>query len=237
MSLACNKDYTIHISPLPVSAYWKLDEALGTVPRADSIAGANLLPLGATEPGTAALINLGVKTSASFAGHDYSTSPPSIGLAYTTGKSFSLWGWFRINATGPSGATGASGVEYVLSFVEGILIAVGSSTDPTPLRISSAHDGVYLPVTLAAWNFFHLFYDATVQKYGYSLNSAGETLLPTVVVPASDPNAFCALWRDWTGAVGETVFDEIGLSHDARLSASQVNYLYNAGSGRTYPFT
>lgn len=234
-TIKCDQTYQVTIGSVPVTAYWTLDEVPGTTNRNDSVGFTPLVPTGVTEPGVPGLISNGVEMSGAFGGGDYNGS--SAHITYTTGDSFSAWGWVRVNAIGPADATGGPRFEVFFNFfVRGIALAAGSSFDPTPFKIQTNSDTAFVVLTLGAWHFFHLFYDATSQKLGYSFDNGAETLLPTVIVfPTLAP--IIELQQHYVGAPGVTIFDEIGLLINSKLTAAQVAYLYNGGAGRTWPIS
>lgn len=232
------KSYTMAVTGscvLPV-AYWKLDEAGGSVDRVDSIGSAPLQPAGVTDAGVAALISNGVKFTGLFGGASYSTTTLAA-LKYTSGG-FSLWGWVRLNSAGSSDLVGGPLVSYVMSGSQQIYLAAGSNSDLQPFRVSTDSDDAFLNLSLGAWHFFHLFYNPAQLKYGYSIDNGANTYLPTVVNPLpGTATAEVQLQQHYTAATGETIFDEIGLMVGAVLTTTQVAFIYNSGVGRTWPFT
>lgn len=236
MSLACYKQYTVNVTvPITASAYWTLDEAAGSADRADSVGTADLLPLGITAPGAAGLISLGVPFTAVFGGKGYSATNAALG--HVAGDSYSLWGWFKLDELGNGDGTGAPGVRIGHDFNRFIYIALGESIDPDPIKIETWNDTVYLPATLGAWTFFHLFYLVTLQQFGYSINAGFETVLPTAVVYGNYATGALTLEQRWTSFPnGSVTLDEIGFSKNHKLTSAEVNFLYNGGAGRTYPF-
>lgn len=236
MSIACAKQYTMTVNiPIVASAYWKLDEAAGNTNKADSVGTATLLRLGVTAPGTPALISLGVPFTALFGGKGYAVTNAALG--HVVGDSYSLWGWFKLDQMGNGDGVGGPGVSVGHNFNRFIRITFGESVDPQPVKITTWDDTVYLATTLGAWHFFHLFYDNNFQQFGYSFDAGFETLLPTAEVYGAFATGSVTLEQRWTSFPnGSVTFDEIGFIKNQKLNLAQVNFLYNGGLGKTYPF-
>ena len=238
MSLACTKSYTLTVAvPITTSAYWKLDEAAGSVPRVASVSPCNFLPLGVTSPGTPALIGNGVVFDATVGSNNYTTFAYNAALGYTAPNGWSMWGWFRCDATGWAGGLGNGGFEIGFSAgLHGIRLSVGSSLDVTPFRVETHWDTVYFNTTLGVWHFFFLFYDGTLHQHGYSIDNGPQSTLPTANIMGTVAGGLCTLSNDWMGATGYIIWDELGVCMTERLSLTQLAFLYNGGAGRTYPF-
>lgn len=236
MAVVCTKEYSVKvIAPISVSAYWKLDEAAGNTNRADSVGTATLIRGGLTDAGTPALINLGVPFTAFFGGMGYTATNAS--LKHVVGDSYSLWGWFKLDQMGNGDAIGGPGIRIQHAFNRFIFISFGESLDPQPVKITTWNDTVYVATTLSAWHFFHLFFDNTLQQFGYSFDAGFETLLPTALVYGGFATGVVSLEQRWLSFPnGIVIFDEIGFSATKKLTSSQVNTLYNGGAGKTYPF-
>lgn len=158
-----------------------------------------------------------------------------MALHHNPGDSFSVWGWFKIVGTGPGGLFGPYTSYYVTVFYQ-LMIEVGNTNNPGNVHIMSRNNDDYFNVSIGAWHFFHLFHDATLNKSGYSIDNAAETLMANnetwpngngSVLLTSGPGALLANC--------DVIFDEIGIKMGAKLSSTQVSYLYNSGSGRTWP--
>lgn len=235
MSTLCSKQWTITISaPSNITAYWTLNESTGSTNRLDSTGGnSTLIPTGVTAPGVPALISNGVQFTGVFGGNSYSTQALAPAISYVAGNSLSFWGWFKINSLGNIAGNGTL-VAYD-SFQCSIFLAAGSLTDPQPMAISSTLGTVYVPVSLGAWHFFHLFYDHSILQFGYSLDNGPEVLLPGTIDPVSSGGDFEL--RQGFVLNGDVIFDEVGLLTTSKLTPAQVTYLYNGGAGRTWPIS
>lgn len=234
-STSCEKTWTLTVgSPVAIAAYWTLNEALGNVNRVDSVSGLALAPLGVTDAGAPALFSNGLHYTGSFGGKGYQAF--GAPLAYTAPKSWSAWGWFKITAEGNADANGGPAFNFAIGTGGSISIAVGSITDPGPVHIFTASDQVYQACTLSDWHFFHLFYNGSNQKFGYSIDNAGIAYLPTVIALASSPTGFVTTDMNWQPlSVGDILFDEVGVLTTDMLTPAQQAYLYNSGIGRTWP--
>ena len=231
-----DKAYTITIAQtigIP-TAYWTLDEAAASTDRIDSVTSLHLAALGVTEAGTPAKISNGVPFEGSFGGAGYSTGATAT-LKHTAGNSFSIIGWFRINSTGPGNLNGGPSVAYSFNGFS-LYIAVGDSLGTQDVRVDSVNDTAFISgISSSAWHFFHIFYDVTQQKHGYSIDAAAESLLPTPIVYASSVDGQIALNQNWSGATGSIVFDEVGIYASQKLNSTQISYLYNSGAAQRPP--
>lgn len=239
MSVACQKSLSITVNlPLPVTAYWKLDEAAANVPRLDSVGIAHLDPSGVTDIGYPGLISNCVRFDALVGGAGYRTFAGFASLGHAAGNSSSFFGWVKLDATGPAFALGGPSPEWSLGVGRFIRFAVGSSFSPTPWRVESFHDIVYPTLTLGVWHFFFFFWDAALQQWGYSFDNGPQTLLPTVEPIGNIATGSMFLDNNgWGGGpTGDVSFDEMGLVPTQKLTLAQLAFLYNGGAGRTYPF-
>lgn len=232
-TITCQKQFTLTVTaPSAIAAYWTLDE-VGNVTRVDSVAGIQLLAMLFNGLGAPALIGNGVEFDTTSTG--FQTFAPSE-LAYTAPNSWSAWGWFKINATGPNGSFGGPMALFGIGTGGFITIFAGSSFNPQPLTIyRTLADSVDLPCTLGTWHFFHLCYNGALQQYGYSIDNAAITYFPTVIALTNAATGGVTLDNNFLGPTGDVLYDEIGIITTAMLTPAQQTYLYNAGSGRTWP--
>lgn len=238
MSIACSKQYTMNVNiPIPVTAYWKMDEAAGSVPRIDSVGVANLSPSGITDIGVPGLISNAMRFDSVIGSQDYNTFPAFASLGHVIGDSFSFFGWVKLDATGLANVFGGPGPFYTLDVGHFIRFRVGSSLSVTPWRIDSFSDTVFVSLTLSTWHFFFFFWDAGLQQWGYSFDNGPQSLLPTVQPIGAYATGRVFVQNGWVGGpTGTVYFDEMGFVKTQKLSLSQLAFLYNGGTGRTYPF-
>lgn len=226
------KAYTITVAgPTTITAYWTLDE-VGNATRVDSVAGIQLLATGFNGKGSPALFSNGVEFDATSTGFQ-TFAPPQ--LAYTAPNSWSVWGWFKIVSTGTNVSFGG---PYILAGIGNgatITLFAGSSTNPQPLTIyRNAIDNIDLACTLTDWHFFHLCYNGSTQKFGYSIDNAAVTYFPTVIALTNAGSGGITLGQTFV-AGGDVLYDEIGVITTAMLTTAQQTALYNCGNGQTWP--
>jgi hypothetical protein len=236
VSTACQKQFTITVnSAIPtVDAYWTLDEAVGD--KIDKVQSVHIFDV--DNDGVPALFNNGLARNTPHNANIQTNSDARIKFA---GTGFSVFGWFKINATQGDGSTGprlwyniGAGrqirMEYGNTFVSGNMHFDYNDSN-------GLFNDLYFTVTLHAWHFLHMFYDHTVQKVGWSIDNGTETLDGTGIF-FSNTNPFGDLGSDGpANFTFDTTLDETGLKLSRKLTAGEVAYLYNNGAGRTWPLT
>lgn len=238
---ACEKQFTmvtVAAVTVTVTAYYTLDSAQAiTGDLIDSVAGLHMFKQpGSVSPNIPALISNGLERQDAL--NTAYTTGQVAALAYPDTGGWSMFGWFKINSEGPANV----GSELVMSVGNGsIFIDVGSTSNPGNVEISWTDANfqsvqTYVVATTGAWHFFHLFYDPVSQQVGFSFDNTAATMTGAAV--SFTPNA-TNVW-DFFGPLVSTgvsvTWDEIGLKFDRKLTSAEQTYLYNSGSGRTYPF-
>lgn len=227
--------------------YWTLDE-VGYGNRVDSVDGL-VLPAGAhIGGGSISLTSAAGKFSNATRFENIFPVPgdlqQSVGtylgpylpeLAHS-GTGFSLAFWIKINSFG----TSVGFVDYFSNPQHGEILLQFTNAGAFVRCIDDG--GVHLedlPVALVAgtWYFFHLFHDATLNKMGYSINDGAETYASFVPVITASAGGMVTLFQNGAGTPNDYLTDELIMRVDARLSAAQVTYLYNSGTGRTWPIS
>lgn len=236
----CAKNFTLTLgSGLTVTAYYTLDSSdVITGDLIDSVAGLHMVKQpGLQSPNVPALISNGLQRSDSF--NSAYTTGNVAALAYPDTGGWSVFGWFNldVNVVPVVGV----GAELVLGVGNGsIFIDVGNAANPQPVEVSWTDANfqsvqTYFNVSLHQWHFFHLYYDPVSQKLGISLDNAAPTL--TGVGVAFTPDVI-GVWDFFgpTVSVGlNTIWDEIGLKLDRKLTSAEQTFLWNNGNGRTFP--
>lgn len=91
----------------------------------------------------------------------------------------------------------------------------------------------------AGWHFFVLTFNAATGVVGFDIDQAGMSF-QFAVVPAAGPNIAGDIQLNVTTLAGanelNVIFDEVAL-FPRILTLAQLNYLYNAGAGVTWPIT
>lgn len=230
-SIACQKQWTLSVvNPAIITAYWTCDEATGDL--IDSVGGVHMFAGIVTEPGAPALYGNGVHFTVPPLFGFQTVAPPQ--LAYTAPNDWSAWGWFKIDATGVPTAYAGPSALFGIGTGSFITIWVGSSANPEVVSITRGADSVDIACTLATWHFFHLCYNGSTQKYGYSIDNAAITYFPTVIALTNAATGGVTLENRFNLA-GDVYYDEIGIITNQMLTSAQQTYLYNAGVGRTWP--
>lgn len=233
----CTKKFALTIVGVLPTAYWKMEQFTDETDLIDSIGGCNMRANGGhTKGGVAAKIGLGQEFSYFRLNTGFSGVANS-NLDYTTGNSFSLWGWFKIEGTGPvsSGQFG-SYLSYFTGGPNQLMIDLANSDNPGNVHFFSAANDIYINVSIGEWHFFHLFYDAVTSKPGYSIDGGAEVMMPNSEAWPSRTNCIMIMQAGPLMASADVIFDEVGIVTTSKLSVDQAAYLYNSGNGRTYPF-
>lgn len=234
MSTACTKDYSVNILPSNFY-YWTLDEASGN--RIDSVAG---IPLKYTS---------GVDTVNVFLSGDLAMIARGVHLFTTPGNSGSLGPRLDSNPIPHSGSfagfslafwfnmTSIDVNDHILYLTFDDLSSVQFQVGAAPaVRFQDSLGFVMslgFGVALGSWRFVHIFYDRATLAGGFSFNNG----LPATIGPLNYSSAIgSALISTIARTNGSAVyFDEMALKHGSEFTAAQVTYLYNGGSGRTWP--
>lgn len=203
-------------------AYWNLD----TTSWLDSSGGGNTL----TSVNSVSLVAGKIGNCAEFDGTNYF----SLGALSSVNNSFSIGGWFNASDLSQNDYSVFFGMVPLLNF---------------QLYLSSAGQVAYAlygasPTGYNTDNFVDIdewhHYVATGDSSTSELNLYLDGLL---IYTSSDANSVNAIWgADATiGMEHDSVYniygkiDEVGI-WDRALSGAEITSLYNAGTGKTYPF-
>lgn len=220
-----------------VTAYWTLDQATLNASQLDSVGVHDLvatsLPIG---PGVPAKFSNGVQFDAvnCFGGY-FAAS----GFDYVATQSFSYWFWVKINAA-DSLASGVNStyVSFSPNASSALSIDFGNADNPGVVWVEDRDNDVYFNISIGAWHFFHVFFDANILNSGYSIDGGTEVLLPNPTTQANNAHTDVFLAAgSLGGSLISVIFDELGLVVGNKLTLAQVSYLYNGGTGRTWPIT
>jgi hypothetical protein len=223
------------VFPSPV-AYWPLEETGATAARIDVTGRGNNLT-NVDRLNVAAVVGKIGNCAQRQAG-----KPAWAGCAATadlalSGASFTIAGWLKAasvavgsgryllsKASATKNQLHVKDVAHYLTMV--IVDTVGSKTVTSLVELN-----------ITDFFFFALGYDLAAQKIFISVNNETKVLTATSGGPASDAGDF-NLFNFYTRIVGiswDDIIDEVGVWPVA-FTQSQISYLYNGGSGRTYPF-
>lgn len=236
-NISCTKQFSLEVLPV-ITSYWTLDEAAFEAKHFDSLGHATFYPESTgSGPGVPALHGNGVQFTQTINSGilgGYNAASPL--MDYVAGKSFSYWGWFKIIGQ-DTGAFFGPFMSFYCFATQQLMIELANTNNPGNVHIGDTRAGndLYLNVSLGAWHFFHLFHDGSQDKSGFSIDNGAEILLSAAAWQSSAGSMLLA-----GGAFGpamNVIFDELGFVNNAKLSSTQVTYLYNGGFGQTWPIT
>lgn len=95
-----------------------------------------------------------------------------------------------------------------------------------------------IPNVTGAWRFWHMFFDSTAGRWGYAINAgASAWASPAGQIVAHTDNGYLEFYQRGGAIQHPNVWriDEVCLSLSRKLTDAEVTYLYNSGSGRTWP--
>lgn len=213
------------------TAYWRLDETSGT--RNDVSANAQHLTDNNTVTSAA-----GIKTNAaSFASasSEYLSRADEAALSINGSSfSFSLWvkaTTFPLNAffLNKSDGGSSSGEYYLLYLTSNqkFQFSIQNGATTTPVYSTTT-------VTTGTWYHIIVMWDSSNSTSTIILNNGTASTAVTAVSPPDSTQAFqmgaktAPTARYWDGLI-----DEVGF-WKRTLTAAEITYLYNSGSGRTY---
>lgn len=244
----CLKAFRLEvINASDILAWWTLEEAAD--PRIDSAHGTELNRTFGFNDTTSAgpgKVNLGFRMQASTptfetlmsSGLFVPSSSPDLG----DGLSFAFWAkfdaWHEATALFVDGYVTFPAQNFFLSFE---WLSFNGPDGNISLTCENGVDSFQLEVPFApvagTWHFFHVFWLAG--QFGVSVDNGVEQLSPDSVAISggiADSMAMDLGMLSGSAAAGNTdlTFDEVGF-FPRKLTAAQVAYLYNAGTGRTWP--
>ena len=246
MSTTCTKDYILTVNHgLTVNAYWTFSESGSSSDRVDSVAALHLVPNAQTaltdEPGRFTN-GLGFLERGTFS--NFITA--IVAQLANTGPGFSIFFWFNVSDW-PSAANyavnpfiemtqlGSSGffIKWVPDGLGGQLVIQVNDDNHNPFAPAP-----FRP-TLGVWYFVHAFFDPVLTQVGYSINNGSNLYDPTLGATfAPFPNGRLQIGQTWSSGDTTTnaiTIDELGFRLDRKLTPTEVAFLYNSGSGRTWP--
>lgn len=239
----CSKDLSLTIEP--ATRWWWPLETVGN--QVDVLSGLTAFQI---NPGTftapAGKVNNGALLTKNLA---FDPAPGfSTGivpeLAYAAADGFTFCGWTR-RVSGPTNTSlrcvlslfaDAGGVTTNgnVSLIDALSTCEASAVG-TPFSICStiiAH-----VVGLGTYFFFALSFDPATGKTSFQIdNGAVQTSVCSVIIPASPFGTFQFNYGATNPLAGSGSFDEVALFYP-KLTQTQIDYIFNAGVGRTPPIT
>lgn len=249
MSTTCTKDYVLTVNhALTVSAYWTLEETGSTSDRVDSANGIHLTPLFPLQTGETngtGIIGNGLACLQMDGSSGFNISGPFIPQLATAGvNGWSVFGWFKVVTWATTSWSVYPNLEYDGdNNIEAQLQINPDGPNAAQFFIRDNNGNDYSPAdfnpTLGTWYFFHIFFDPVQVKVGYSINNGSAVYAsgpaPSFIATTSGAFGFGSWWGSANTALTGVIFDEVGLKLDRKLTAAEQTFLYNSGSGRTWP--
>lgn len=245
MSTSCSKNYTITIdSPITVDAYWTLDEAApgpNPVSRIDSVHGIALNDNSfGGNPGVPGLYSLGLPRTWNASNGDFSTFNETV-LSYNGTSGFSYFGWFKINVESAAGNPGVvisinfnnSGNQIALELAN-VFGGQANMHLSWNANTSSTSGDLFQSVSVGSWHFYHVFYDSVSQVVGFSVDNGINQTSSAGQIFSSSLNGNLDISGSSANGL-DLILDETGIKVSAKLTSSEVSFLWNSGAGRTWP--
>ena len=162
----------------------------------------------------------------------------------TTGLGFSIAGWFNIVSLTADYASvlmelDDSGTSDYVTLQLTCGAGAASAIKVQDRSGSSFNVPVAPAFPVGSWAFFHIFWDATTQQAGYSINNGVPTMVGSGLVLGSFDNYYFGFgcFSNAPTLSSEVLYDEVLVMFDGNLTASQLAYLYNGGLGITWPIS
>ncbi|KAA3644794.1 MAG: hypothetical protein DWQ07_15420 [Chloroflexi bacterium] len=236
--------YANVVNPAPVQqttifdnmvAYWDLDEASGS--RLDSHTNDYDLTDNATVTQSTGIVS----NAADFtAGNGEYLSYADTAWLSAGDNDFSMTAWVY-----PDALTDSMGIiskytdgdtrEYYLYYDAGIDRFVFLVYDATGSLIATATASTFGSPSAGQWHFLYAYHDATNDEIGISVNDGTIDTAATNGTAPADTDATFQIGKlgsqEWDGRI-----DEVGFWKRV-LSGTDLDTLYNTGSGATYPFS
>jgi hypothetical protein len=161
------------------------------------------------------------------------------GLTYG-GSGVSLAFWAKFDGI-VGGGSSAAQMTYKIGAGAGIGLFFSSSTGAAVDFILDIRNSTQYPITVVpdVWYFWSWVWqaDGSYKIYQNGMQIASVASAYSLVAGTGNP-AFQI--GSGTGGIGRLLtwfLDELGLWCNHSLTVDEINYLYNNGNGRTYPFT
>lgn len=245
----CRKTFVQQVTAnAPVFRYWTLDET-GTNSRIDSVNGdslvafinrvsfdeqpglfGNALHLDTLSP-TDTHGGCGIMSSLTTW---INTSYP---LVDTPDNGFSVAGWFKTITPRTPYSFLVLDIITDTDDLFSVQLSVGSSSSFFYIDANSDYDSIPTVLPSGAWTFFHIFFDKSLGKAGFSINNGAESTHGSGLVCGTGTRYGLTMVSSGTFPLTEILWDEIIAVFNGKLTSAQVAYLYNGGAGRTWPIS
>lgn len=255
MSVACQKRYTLTVqTPITVSAYWAFEET--TVQYVDKVAGYTLQPAGFAWTGTLDTVTGKILKGARLQEQNGPVNmqqlslpaiPPGFPRTALEFLTSSIQGWSVFYWINYSETIGNQPSIIIQNYNSGIHLNGFNfsvdTIDDTQLEVALfVFDGlggtpsaIGFGGTLNAWNFVVGSWDKATQKISIWINAVLVAQFIGAAAPINDCWFHNIGMSFGSSAADFSIIDEMGVSSGPGLTQAQVNYLYNAGAGRTWP--
>lgn len=248
MSVACQKQYTLTVqTPIPVDAYWTMEEIGLATNRVDKVHSVALIPNAQTgiDASTGKIGNgLGFYERGDTLGSIF-TTPNTTNLSITNNLGWSCCMWINV-LTADSFSSGQQ-ITWSDGFLQSFQIHGTNflGNYRVDFQIGDANGNFFFPPNwfpvLGVWNFLHVFYDPVSQTVGWSINLGAPNVAVGPIPFFGEPNAAHFDIRDnFQNAPGgpgtlAVVIDEVAMKLTRIFTATELSSLYNGGAGRTWP--
>ena len=241
MSLTCYKSYSIDVT-LVAQAWWTMENA-SPVSQPDSVQSLFLTRASGIVGNftkVAGIVDEGVQIQPSVAAADVLSIVDEPALKFD-GVGMALTFWLNFTDVAPTPNNSSVLVSYTFdqNGVYHVLTVSRSSGSAYSWRVF--FDGAPLMARAAAagWHFFVLMFNNSIGTVYFDIDQSGLGS-QFVGVVAAGPNTTGDITLNVTslllGNELSVIFDEVAL-FPRILTTPQLNYLYNAGAGRTWPVT
>lgn len=211
-------------------SHWRLDEAAGEL-RADAH---GLNTLSATNSVDSASGKLG--NAASF--DDTLAQYLSVSAAdlHTGAFDYTIVAWIR-----PAANTGGGNNHLISLSGDGALeFTIGSPPDGESIGFTYGDTSVTHPatLTLGEWYFVSAWFNNATGEIGIRVNDLAPEVDVVTTLPIPDEtNSFLLGAINASAGFATSQLDSVSIFRGRLLSTEEIDFLYNSGTGRDYPFS
>lgn len=260
MSTVCTKDYILTVNhALTLDAYWTFEQMAqdlvfpGSWSIVDHVGSIPVTWSGVWGPGgpnfplqlQSGFIGNGLSYIQEGSGAHFASANVEPKLKLQTANGWSVFFWFKVVNWAAAYSQYpqinwrfANNSDFFLQF--GDFPAVHDLEFLIDDDNFNSYTPANFPITLNTWYFLHLFYDPVATAVGYQVNNGSRVLAagpPPLFTPAVS-SGFLDFFQNWPAADTSNVglmVDEFGMKLSRILTPTELSFLYNSGSGRTWP--
>lgn len=237
--MSCQKTFILPFKTETTLRYWTMDET-GMSPRVDKVTGDALAPY---------TNHLDFDSSAGLHGnalHLSELNPTNpVGAAGVLGSfsadtkdgGLSVAVWVNAASAAATFAFINVGLTNGGSNAFDLEVDVGSSSAFLYQDAAGTHQSIPISIPVGSWQFLHLFFDKATGKAGYSINNGAESTFGSSLVSGNGDGYSVDVRTAGMSPFTDVLIDELAVCLNHKFTPAQVDYLYNAGAGRTWPIT